>query len=49
MIEDKLKKIIDQIIQGQHTESELSQLDQILCPDDNRQILRQEAKYIINI
>jgi len=49
MTDDELKQIIAQITQGQHTEAGLSQLCQALRSADNRQLLRQLAKYNVNI
>ncbi len=49
MTGDELKLIIDQIIQGQHTEAELSQLTQALNRADNELITLQLGKFNVNI
>lgn len=49
MTGEELKRIIEKIIQGQHTEAELSQLRQTLNSGNNRQLALQLGKFNVNI
>jgi GUN4-like/Effector-associated domain 10 len=49
MTDDNLKRIIDKITEGQHTEADLSELLQALSAADNRQLSLQLGKYNVNI
>lgn len=49
MTDDDLKRIIDKIAEGQHTQADLSQLIQALNVADNRQLTLQLGKYNVNV
>ena len=49
MTDDNLKRIIDKITEGQHTEADLSELLQELSAVDNRQLSIQLGKYNVSI
>lgn len=49
MTGEELKQIIEKIIQGEHTEAELSQLSKILSNMDNSQLALQLGKFNVNI